>query len=736
MADKVKFKLQHCYGIGKLEAELEFKHKGYAIYAPNGVMKTSFAKTMLDLSKGRKPSDLAFPDRETVCDVTFNDEPIKPEEIFVVKSYDENYSSDEVSTLLANADLKKRYEEVHKDIGNAKKDLDKKLRVFAGYGEKSRENVDLFIESIFDEQYYDALLGLKDELDQTEDTDFSNADFKIIFDPKVLQLLKDAKVGDTVKDFAEKYDELTTSSPILKKSFQYHHVNQVQQQLENNNFFDAGHSINLVDKNNNEKLELSSNQSFREKIDAEKARVLSDADLKKKFEAFEGKIKNKELQTFRDYITENQHLLPELSNMEAFKRKLWLQYIHKAREEYNVLMAMYIKGQAELAAIISEASADPNDWDTVIADFNVRFRHLPFQLTVKNKSDVILKATAPSIEFLFDNDGETRLYQSEQRKELLSVLSTGESRALYILSIMFEIHVKWKNRIKTLFIFDDIADSFDYKNKFAIINYLEEVVKSEGVFFTAIILTHNFDFLRTIESREICFASQCRLAFKNGGEITLTEPKRSDIQSPFSKWQTRLDEAVVFVAYIPFLRNVIEYTQGTKNPDRTMNTDYMALTSMLHYKADTENLKIQNYKDVFVKTFKNAQFPEVDLNKNIIDYIFETANECQNSDDGINLEHKIVISMAIRIWAEKYIVDRIRGADPEYELLLKYQTGNLIQHFKNRFNNELEMIKTLQRINLITPSNIHINAFMYEPIIDMGFGEICALYQDVKNQLV
>ena len=34
MADKLKINLRYCYGIGKMEAELEFKHKGFAIYAP------------------------------------------------------------------------------------------------------------------------------------------------------------------------------------------------------------------------------------------------------------------------------------------------------------------------------------------------------------------------------------------------------------------------------------------------------------------------------------------------------------------------------------------------------------------------------------------------------------------------------------------------------------------------------------------------------------------------------
>lgn len=734
MVDTLRLKIENCYGIKKLEAEIEFKHKGYAIYAPNGVMKTSFAKTMFDLSKGGRPSDLVFPDRISICEVRLNGEEINKDEIFVVKSYDEHYSSEGVSTLLANDDLKKRYEKVHKDIGEAKKNLDKKLRSLAGFGDKSRENLDPIIEEVFGKQYYDALLELEGEIRDVEDASYGGAEYKIIFNPKVLQLLTDDVVGSTVRDFARKYDELTETSPFLSRDFQYHNVDQVQQQLKVNNFFNAGHSINLNDKNSNEKTELISDDSLKTKIEVEKLRVLNDANLKAKFEAFNAKFKNKDLETFRDYITKNQHLLPELEDLDAFKRKLWLQYIHAAINEYDLLMTRYKSGQAQLASIVSEAGASPNDWDEVIKDFNRRFLHLPFRLSVKNKTDVILKDTAPSVDFNFTDGAEERVYSESQRNDLLRVLSTGEARALYILNIMFEIHTKWKARKKTLFIFDDVADSFDYKNKFAIIDYLEDVVKVDGINFLAIILTHNFDFLRTIVSRQICPAHQCRMAFKNDGVITLSDFKQSDLQNPFHKWQDRLSESLIQVAYIPFLRNVVEYTQGKKNIDGTDNADYLSLTHMLHYKDDTEQLKMEEYKKVFVRTFPNLNFPEVDLSKGVLNYIFSTADQCLEANDGINLEHKIVLSMAIRIWMEKYIIGKIRSHDAVYDSSRK-QTGQLVRDFKDRFNNQSEEILLMKKVNLITPSNIHINAFMYEPILDMGFAELKCLYQEVKVRL-
>lgn len=735
MTDVLKLNLQNCYGIGKLEAELTFQHKGFAIYAPNGVMKTSFAKTMMDLSKGASPRDLAFPERESICEVTINDEPIESSDIFVVQSYDEKYSSSEVSTLLANSELKQRYEEVHRSIGEAKKALDKSLKRSAGFGEKSRENIDPIIKNVFGSDYYDALLSLENELQLTPLSNLADADYKILFDPKVQQLLADETVGHAVADFAEKYDEITQSSPILRKNFQYHNATEIQQQLAANNFFDAGHSIRLANKTNHEKTEFSSDEELRNMIESEKIRVFADEGIKSRFEAFNAKIKNKELQVFRDYITENKHLIPELANCDEFKRKIWTQYLINAQSEYRDLISRYKSGQSQLENIITEASSSKGDWDDVIEDFNRRFLYLPFELTVENKSDAILKGTTPSVGFIFRNGDDEKRYSQSQKPELLRVLSTGEARALYILDIMYEVHVKWKQRIKTIFVFDDIADSFDFKNKFAIVDFLEDVTKREDTNFLAIVLTHNFDFLRTIASRGICQPHQCRLAFKVNGEVTLSNFSRSDIQNPFHRWQARLAEPNITIAYIPFLRNVIEYTQGTKNADQSDNADYLTLTRMVHYKDESSELTYADYKNVFEKTFPNLEFPQLALNLGVISQIFTAADNCEDADDGVNLEHKIVLSLAIRVWAERYMIGKIRNDDPEFDPSKK-QTGQLFQVFKDKFNNQTNEISLLRRVNLITPSNIHLNAFMYEPILDMGFGELVKLYQDIKVHLV
>ena len=68
---RVSLNLEHCYGIKLLKAVLDFsKTQAYAIYAPNGVMKSSLAQTFQDAFKGETSKDRIFSKRATLCHIT------------------------------------------------------------------------------------------------------------------------------------------------------------------------------------------------------------------------------------------------------------------------------------------------------------------------------------------------------------------------------------------------------------------------------------------------------------------------------------------------------------------------------------------------------------------------------------------------------------------------------------------------------------------------------------------
>jgi hypothetical protein len=113
-----------------------------------------------------------------------------------------------------------------------------------------------------------------------------------------------------------------------------------------------------------------------------------------------------------------------------------------------------------------------------------------------------------------DPDGEVLV----EKSNLLEALSQGEKKALYILNVIFELEARRTAREETLVIVDDIADSFDYKNKYAIVQYFKDIY--EVPFFKMILLTHNFDFFRTVQSRFVPYRN-CLMVVKNAAEIKL-----------------------------------------------------------------------------------------------------------------------------------------------------------------------------------------------------------------------
>ena len=102
------------------------------------------------------------------------------------------------------------------------------------------------------------------------------------------------------------------------------------------------------------------------------------------------------------------------------------------------------------------------------------------------------------------------------------------------------------------------------------------------------------------------------------------------------------------------------------------------------------------------------------------------------AEETINLENKIVLSIAIRLTAEKFMISKI--SDPtRIEKIQSNQTVELIKIFKEKQCGDDDCIKQLETINLITPENIHLNSFMYEPLLDIADDQLRSLYSEIKK---
>lgn len=718
---KLRINLQNCYGITNLKRDFDFsQQRTCVIYASNGAMKTSLAKTFMDLSNGVNSKDLVFPNRKTIREIRGEDDKdITKEQVFVMQSYDEVFSSEKMSTLLVNNKLKKLYDEIHIKIDEKKDDLLKELKIPSGLrGDIEKEISEVFTHT--DNQLFVSLTRVEKEVLDSSEPEFSDISYKEIFNDKVMKFLETKDFKRKLAEYMEKYDELIEASKFFKKGvFNHNNAAVIARNLVDNGFFDAKHTISLKSLNTEEdRNEIKTKEELERIIEEEKNTILSNPALVKTFEEIDNKLKaNKALRDFRDYLLKNMKILPELENTGHFKQKIWISYLKNQRDLYKNVLEEYQGGEDELKKIIEQAKKEETHWRRVIDIFNERF-FVPFELTVQNQDDVILKRAIPRIAFVFKNEEEK---VSVEKNTLLKVLSSGEKRALYILNIIFEVQARKDESQETLFIVDDIADSFDYKNKYAIIEYLKDISDEKNSY--QIILTHNFDFFRTLQSRFIPY-NYCFFVEKAKGEVKINQA--SYIKNPFKDWIEHLDDNKKLIASIPFVRNLVEYTKNTDD------VYFIKLTSLLHIKDGSDSITKGDLADIYNVVFPDRKLRLDDKDKKVGELIFELADGCLTSTESMDLVNKMLLSIAIRLKAEKFMFDKVS----DKPVFSENQTGKLFQRFKDEFNDqssELENIKLLGQVNLMTPENIHLNAFMYEPILDMADEHLKDLYRKIKK---
>ncbi len=713
-------KLENCYGIRKLDEKLDFSNaKAIAIYAPNGSMKTSLAQTFQDIAAGTDSKDRIFPARGCTRIVRDeNDADLPMDSVLVVRPYEETLvHTKKTSTLLVNAALRKEYEDLHAEIDAAKDSFLKAMK------EQSHSKRDLEKEislafTATDNKFYIALNRIRDEVANRPDTPLKDVPYDLIFDEKVQGFLETKDFKRAISDYIKKYNELLAASTYFKKGvFNYYNAAQIAKHLADNGFFAAKHSVNL---NAGEKKEITTQKELEELIASEKEAISKDKDLRKKFAEIEKLIqKNATVREFEAYLQNHEELLTKFDNIADFKQEVWKAYIDARFDLYRTLLEKYQAAEARRKAIQDQAEKERTQWEEVIDIFNSRFV-VPFKLQAVNKVDVILgQEEMLSLGFIF-SDGTEQV--AVDRTALLQTLSTGEKKALYVLNVLFEIEVRKKAAQDTLIVVDDIADSFDYKNKYAIIQYLMDI--SESPHFRQIILTHNFDFYRTVESRFVGY-NNCLMASKTGTGVALE--KAAGIKNVFiNDWKGAFySHPKKKIASISFIRNLIEYTRGDTDPG------FVKLTSLLHWKADSQAITVSDLDGIY-----NGLFSETDSSpdghKPVVELIADEAAKCLAAPDGINFANKVVLAIATRLVAEQFMVDKINDA-AFVAGIVSNQTARLLKKFQELYPAERGVLDVLQRVALMTPENIHLNSFMYEPILDMSDNHLRTLYKEVKS---
>lgn len=722
----------NCFGIHSLKYDFEFKNgqNTLLLYAPNGTMKTSFAKTMSVIAKNdpkQKVVDQIHPDRTVTDTVLVDGNPIEPQDIFVVDAENEDYDATSFcSTFLASKELKKKYDVIYEELDVAQQQYIKNLKSASQSTDCQTEIIKTFHKTEND-SFLDCLLLLENEIhDGYQVYDFKYND---VFDKngKVKSFLD--KHQTQLDAYLERYSTLLTTSILFHKNenfkFGTFQAEELNKAVKDGAFFGVNHKIVLSDG-----TEINDPSAFAAKIESEKQALLADEKLRKSFDSITKALDaNMDLRLLKQVIESKPSLIVELADYEGLRRKFWMGHICKVelqRETLN-LISLYKKKIGELQNIIFEAKKENDIWKKIVILYNSRF-YVPFEVGISNLEDVILKDDVPNLQFNYIAEGNKFL----QSKETLikNILSKGERRALYILQMLFEIEGRRKRIHEQLLVFDDIADSFDYQNKYAIIEYLKDIQNDSTGHFKSILLTHNFDFYRTVSSR-LGITENAFYASRDGnGNISLSKGLYR-YQNPFELIQKNTDDNKCYVCMIPFVRNLVECHMGKKS------IEYNTLTSCLHMKSNTKSLCDSEISKILRNYAGGHTWARVDVNTPIYNVIMNTATDIVSTPppvDAMRISAKVVLAIAIRLLAEEYMIHKLKKSgvqQNEIDAINKDQERILLQKCRES-SIDLDY-SILESVNVMTPENIHLNSFMYEPLVDMPVEALIRLYNNCKK---
>lgn len=737
---KLKIDLENCYGIKRMNETIDYSNNNVSIiYAPNGTMKSSLAKTFEAIKDDKQVEERIYGFKSS-CNISDEDNAtISKDQIIVINPFDENAYEGQ-GLLMANESLRKAYLDIHESIDSKKESLYSRIKEALGYSTRSSfdvKNTMLNDWELTAKNEYDCLINIQGLLHDPQmacSLHEDDLDYALLFNDKVYSMMKTGTTADLIEEYENKYRELVDKSLYMQQGIiDHNNYGNISNALDTNGFFAANNEVILKAKDGSESITLKNQKELDDIIKKEKEQVLNSKEIKELFEKINKAIsKSKDTQAFNAFLQTHPDIIVECKNIDLFKKKVWVKAFLCYEHLLDELINDYNAAQEELRKLRDDARDQVTDWKKALDLFKERF-FVPFSIYPSNQEDVILNMEMPSFKYIFsDSRGEKEV----SKDDLLDVLSTGERRAYYILNMIFQILVAKEQGKEYMLVLDDISESFDYKNKYAIIEYISDISEYTDAngdkVFKILLLTHNFDFYRTVSSR-ITKPGNAFIAFVDSDKIKLEKGQYTkNIFRHYKKELLNNYSDNIMVASIPFVRNLIEYTEGVDNED------YLTLTSVLHYKENTRAITLNQIQDIFNKYWcKNEPTAFAAGREDVLVYdILMQESEKITDIEKLEIENKLILSMAIRLKGEAHMQKKLKDNLPNGQEILNdifnknNQSARLIKEYRKHINDKA--MNTLEIVAMITPENIHLNSFMFEPILDMSLKYLYKTYNDVK----
>ena len=695
-------KMKNAFGIANLSLN---DNKSYfsqdVIYSRNGTFKTSFSKTLYELSNGNISKI-----RDRISDELAD---------LDIKIIDEN--DNEI------IDLTNKFIVFSRDIYE---NNNKKLSDYT-------QEYELIAIDKEDKEYLDELLsnGIEDSIIELNTAcKKMDLDYAKVMD--VLELNGNNKVEKLIELFEliAEADDNDIAQINLKKIFQ-----KAYDVIDNEEFkTSVSNYIDVYNNRLNEKLfdnDFNENNCFDligslKKLsflnETKKRGIVMQGTIYYKIEEVEELINNiiKEIATDPQIIEANKELLknigtskesavlkeeiinnPQLVQQLSLGRKgIILSALKKSGIQYDYWITTLNKVKQELTKLLEKVKTKSSIFDEALDVYKSRF-HPVFSIEIKNREESLLGLQMPTFIFRHNRNKDIEI----EEIKLYELLSSGEKTSLNIIKFLVEYLANKNNN--PFIVLDDIVETFDYANRYAFLEYINDLVRTGT---SIVILTHNFEFYKTVSSR---IRDLRKLeAHSDNGKIYIS--KNSNLNKNIEDILT-INNLEQLLFAIPYIReaNII------------LKNDTELFDSLLHYNQQTRAIKLGQITDLLGEKAKINL--ELDTNKNYIETLKEIVSDFKNIDDN-NIVKKTILAMYLRIVLEEKIIQDnfslLEGID-------NFQLARIQDLYSNKLSDKTNSL--IEKVQLSTPEFIHGNAFMYEPLVDIEAKYLIEIKEELDN---
>ena len=449
-------------------------------------------------------------------------------------------------------------------------------------------------------------------------------------------------------------------------------------------------------------------------IDEEMKRVFDNPEAKEKFDKIKKGFGKQKKQI--DALETNPALIPELVDYKRFSSRLFVSVFQNVVSSLKIEKQKIIDAQKEIDDCLQKKDFEDELIKDIWARFESRFQFKKFDLKIENEYFAKI-GTAVPVFAKYVHGTKTKITNPKEFR-----FSTGEIKTYNLINFILTVEEQRYRKEKVTIVLDDAVDSFDYKNKYGIIDYLCDIKDDKNI--QLLILTHNFDFYR---SSILAFGkSNCNqyFAYKdNQGTVTFYDVRKEGYYlelSNFNEWKGNLTACRLF-ALAPFMRNVLQLRYSSSN-GKVQNIDLF-----LHYRPEIDMKTVHDLISSF-DLEKELILPKgikkSDLYLKTLSTTIKSLLNKENSIKETDLESKIAIGLFIRIFLEKYLYILIQnkgGTLPNEKDKYAY-TRALIDSAQDYLSEKQK--RDVRNANLVSPSYLHANSFMYEPLIDVGLSDL------------